>query len=659
MATEYPPLGKSYVSGYANNDRSYPIISIRKDPRVDSYKIPDDLSAHPDSTRYPNHVFTGAQPTRSDERVEWVYEILPGPWVPFTRYDENLGPIQGRRRAVANTGQTASLATTQKKTYEGRDGSAIVSLEIEENWSDGSGSETNPSFPINTRDLYDPSRGAVQESRQLIVPTGNEVGTLENINGTITQTTYEPYNEFLVFKVVQTYKVSGPQLIGSATDNDGQLVTVTTQRKAAGGYVPPQPTATKTVEAQREDAETVVERIIDTPEVFPAKSFSASKPDVLPEQFRASVPAETTQETVAQNSVSMPSLASNEIEKSEQQITKFTARKTTVTRDNSELPILRGQDYESSVNIIIPYEEKITPSGQSLDSAATFVDPLSEDLDLVRTINLNAVKSELDAVFLSFPTRTSLSLPKILKSVSIIWDGSKDDASFSSDFEGFTSGTSGSLSGSESGRASSQASVSPAFVVDMEEIYANNIPTTSYFFFLPYPVKLEDILTKVGGGVAAWPIFKPASHVLAAFGESARVSVEGSASASSSFSPTSSSFDRTTGKGGSYARGQQTVTITIPPSIHGSISIQNSGTKNYSGVASFNIGWAGSNFPSVFVSDTKTVEVNGTGPTSIPSVSGPTDIPRSGLYLIDSRVEIYQYGYARIYAEVLDASIFA
>jgi hypothetical protein len=355
----------------------------------------------------------------------------------------------------------------------------------------------------------------------------------------------------------------------------------------------------------------------------------------------------------------MPSLASNEIEKSEQQITKFTARKTTVTRDNIGLPTLLGQDYESSVNIIIPYEEKITPSGQSLGSAATFVDPLSEDLDIVRKIDLDAVKSELDAVFLSFPTRTSLSLPKILKSVSIIWDGSKDDASFSSDFEGFTSGTSGSLSGSESGRASSQASVSPAFVVDMEEIYANNIPTTSYFFFLPYPVTLQDILTKVGGSTVPWPIFKPVSHVLAAFGESARVSVEGSASASASFSPTSSSSDRTTGKGSSYARGQQTVTITIPPSIHGQITIENTGEQNYSGGASFEIGWFGDNFPSVNVSDTKTVEVNGTGPTSIPSVSGPTDIPRSGLYLIDSRVEIYQYGYARVYAEVLDASIFS
>lgn len=229
MATEYPPLGKSYVSGYANNDRDYPIVSIRKDPRVENYKIPSDLSPHPDSARWPNHVFTGSQPTRSDERVEWVYEILPGPWVPFTRYDENLGPVQGRRRAVANTGQQASLATTQKRTYEGRDGSAIVSLEIEENWSDGSGSETNPSFPINRSDIYDERLGPVQTQRQLVVATGSEVASITQDGSTVTEMEYEPYNEFLLIRTVKTYDLPSVDLTGEAT---GQWGVESTSRRS-------------------------------------------------------------------------------------------------------------------------------------------------------------------------------------------------------------------------------------------------------------------------------------------------------------------------------------------------------------------------------------------------------------------------------------------
>ena len=221
MATEYPPLGKSYVVSYANNDRNFAIIGIRKDPRVDNYKIPEDLSPHPDSVRYPNHVFTGANPTNSDERVLWIYEILPAPWVPFTRYDDDLGPVQGRRRAVKNEGQKASLTASTKRTYEGRDGSAIVLNEIEETWSIATDDDGNSLFPIKTRDFYDEARGAVQETRQLMVPDGTEEGSLSNENGIITKISYDVYNQYLSFKIVETSKENGEDLAGNQTGTWG------------------------------------------------------------------------------------------------------------------------------------------------------------------------------------------------------------------------------------------------------------------------------------------------------------------------------------------------------------------------------------------------------------------------------------------------------
>lgn len=337
MATEYPPLGKSYVISYSNNDRDYPIIGIRKDPRVDNYKIPDDLSPHPDSTRYPNHIFTGANPTNSDERVLWVYEILPSPWVPFTRYDDDLGPIQGRRRSVKNEGQIASLTANKRVTYEAREGSAIVYTELEETWSIKTDDDGNSLFPVRIRDFYDASRGAVEERRQLFVPTGEEVATLENVNGIITQTSYEPYNEYLSFKIIQTYAVDGPQLVGQSTDNDGQLVTVTTQRKASDNYTAPQPTATKTVEVSREDAKSLVERVVDTPEVFSARTLSRERPDPIPQKFRVLIPTDTEQESV-EGTASLPTLESGELSKSEQQQTKFVKRISTTSRDQVSFP---------------------------------------------------------------------------------------------------------------------------------------------------------------------------------------------------------------------------------------------------------------------------------------------------------------------------------
>lgn len=339
---EQPPLNRSYVISYAANDRDFPTIGLRADPRVAGYRVPEDLSPHPDSKRYPNHVFTGSQPSNGDERVTHVYEILPSPWVPFTRYDDDLGPVQGRRRSVKNEGQQADLAADKKVSYEGREGSAIVSNEIEETWSIETDEDGNSLFPLKDRDFYDTSRGPVQERRQLFVPTGEEEGSLENINGVITQTSYEPYNEFLSVKIVQTYSVDGPQLIGRATDNDGQLVTVTTQRKGALNYVPPNPTATRTVEANREDAESLVERIVDTPSVFGSKTFSIERPDPAPEKFRVELPTITEQETI-EGAAELPTLAGDEISKSEQQQTEFIKRISVSKRDETLEGTLIGE----------------------------------------------------------------------------------------------------------------------------------------------------------------------------------------------------------------------------------------------------------------------------------------------------------------------------
>ena len=336
MAVENPPLNRLYVAGYAANDRDYPIVSMNLDPRVAGYKVPEDLSTCPDK-RYPNHVFTGAQPISGDERVRHVWEILPSPYVPFTRYDDDLGPVQGRRRSVKNEGQVASREADKQITYDAREGSAIVYTELEETWSIATDDDGNSLFPIRDRDFYDASRGPVQERRQLLVPTGEEAGSLENVNGVITQTSYEPYNDFLSVKIVQTYGVNGPALVGNATDNDGQLVTVTTQRKGVNGYVPPNPTATRTVEVSREDAEALIERIVDTPEIFKANTFSVERPDPIPQKFRVAVPIQSSQEVV-KGEAEVPTLEEGEISKSEEQRNKFIKRISSTSRDQAVLP---------------------------------------------------------------------------------------------------------------------------------------------------------------------------------------------------------------------------------------------------------------------------------------------------------------------------------
>jgi hypothetical protein len=107
----------------------------------------------------------------------WSYSIFPGPQVPSTRYDPLLGPIQVLRRRVVNTGQTASLTSAVKTTYDSQNDSTII-YEIEETNSTGIGTSVNPAYPILIEDTFEPDRGAIEKRTQVVVATGSEIGSV-------------------------------------------------------------------------------------------------------------------------------------------------------------------------------------------------------------------------------------------------------------------------------------------------------------------------------------------------------------------------------------------------------------------------------------------------------------------------------------------------
>jgi hypothetical protein len=915
---DYPPLSRFYVASYAANDRDYPVVAIRLDPRTAGYRVPEDLSPHPDSKRYPNHVFTGAQPASGDQIVTHIYEILPAPYVPFTRYDDDLGPIQGRRRSVKNEGQVARLGPDQRVNYEAREGSAIVYTEIEEAWSVATDEDGNSLFPIKDRDFYDASRGAVQERRQLFVPTGEEEGTLENVNGVITQTSYEPYNEFLSVKIVQTYKVDGPQLIGKATDEARQLATVTTQRKGSADYVPPNPTATRTVEVSSEDAESLVERIVEVPEVFGAESYRKTREDITPQKFKAAqedvvfeqtiegtanpsivlgvgefvkseeqvnkftkrvsttsrsitsavillekvltpqgqvgtrtlrldvgdqsftpsatlidasvealgdgrtvktevtVPSVFTSKTIrktrldltpekfraaqsdtiieenlagAINQPSSITLGAGEFAKSEEQVTEFVKRISTNTRDVSaatdleetvitqqgqvatrtlrlsadpqsiqpdallvdgsiealgdgrtiktevrvpnvfpqtllrvEKPItiperflvnnpttteaetvadedpsveligdaisqqvertgefvtrkttverslaadgpLSGADYDELSNSQIPFTESVSTS---IPSGPCEADPLGGGRVLVKQYNLSGIESNLSSVMLSFPTRSSIAgIPPVLKKLDVQFEESTVDSTSNANGSGSADGKSGSISAQASAQARATVSCIPKFIVELEEVNAVNIPTTSYFFFLKYPVTLQSILNKVGA--QQWPVFKPRSYTITATGQTVVGSLSVNKEAQRNWASESSGYSRSNGLGSSKETSNQIIVLNIPPCIHGGFSKNTTKkveeTISASAVLSLSTGTEGPqnvpteqdgfpDFNPLLIEAEAKVEYNLTA-------TSPSSVPTGGTYLINSNVQPYKFGFAKVYAEVVSASVFA
>ncbi len=161
-----------------------------------------------------------------------IYEVLPGPWLPFTRWDNLFGPIQGRRRAVLNTGQVATMTATVKTNYEAREGSSVVSWEIEETNSTGSGTGGNVAYPILQRRPYDDrARGAITGTSQLVVTTGSEVSSITETGGVVTRTTYEPFDQFHMLKVVETFVLSAVPVLDEQKFDPLTRTWILTSRK--------------------------------------------------------------------------------------------------------------------------------------------------------------------------------------------------------------------------------------------------------------------------------------------------------------------------------------------------------------------------------------------------------------------------------------------
>jgi len=81
----------------------------------------------------------------------------------------------------------------------------------------------------------------------------------------------------------------------------------------------------------------LVERIVDTPEIFTAQTFSVERPDPIPQKFRVAVPLQSEQEIVA-GEAQIPSLSEGEISRTEEQRNKFLKRTTATSRDQTVLP---------------------------------------------------------------------------------------------------------------------------------------------------------------------------------------------------------------------------------------------------------------------------------------------------------------------------------
>lgn len=296
------------------------------------------------------------------------------------------------------------------------------------------------------------------------------------------------------------------------------------------------------------------------------------------------------------------------------------------------------------------------------------------------------VSSSRDAALTDYklilPTTTNLNLPDVLESIAVVWNTAGGNGNFDSNWVGLAhsiGGIQNSLGGGESASAEGAASVQPELSISIRQPLGRNIPALAYFFYLKLTsadtITSAEFLAKLtalaGASVSYWPSFNPVSHTIVLKGQKVAVSAKASASASMQASDAGDvdtiSTDKNEGSGTSYDTSTMNGVTRIPPTIHGAISITGGTTSSATATASCDVGWTGTGsgasigpypvtFPSTTAVASASLAANGAvSPTSL-SATSPASIPSSGLYITESRIDPYEKGWVRCYAEVIDAS---
>jgi len=448
------------------------------------------------------------------------------------------------------------------------------------------------------------------------------------------------------------------------------------------------------------------------PVIFEQKSITVIRPDVLPERFKALRSEVETSQTVP-GDIGLPTLNTGDTMCSESQVSPrtktVTKRKQGDTTNNqldgsqNYLERVKATTVELLVNSNVPadsgllvIDSKVTELGNGqyvketvlnptawpihkgsvLDDelhasigyteqfvappASTTLDPNTEYTPINVDRSLKRVQiiptATLDSRIHTFPQRADLQLPRVLKSISVIWNAAAEQGAQTSNWQGFSVGRSYSLSANLSDGSSASAAATPVILIELQDIWSSNLPAKGWVFYLKNPVTEAQILARVNA--REWPVFHPQSHTIVGLGSkvgcSVRVSIAGSSSGSES---------NQTKDGGSTQSYSKDVSLTndviqIPPTIHSAIDIQGELSRVVSAVASGSMQASGFNFPSLSAALAIGIAARGVVyPAHFPATPGQHTIPRNGKYLINSQVTPYKWGYSKVYAQTFNANV--
>jgi hypothetical protein len=481
--------------------------------------------------------------------------------------------------------------------------------------------------------------------------------------------------------------VPSASLTQKTTTNEKQLATVTESLQDGDTNIIPSATTNIQSEAIGDGKYIVTETSV--PRLFGSAIYTVERVDVVPTKFKADLPTTVEERNLAKVIEVLPQLGQNEIFKSEQQINEFVTRELTRSRKNDSLEktaegqvyvselngglakvieqlgrnptitpskntvsaekeylgddlyltrevfleettTLRGQNYDETFDISVPFTREIIGAGELADNESAQIEPRNSLHSIKTVIDKNVVTDALEAYHVISGDVQNISLPDVLESVTVrIYNeesGSNDIA------EG--SGNSASAS------ASIGIDCSSIIDTNIKNGYSGPAKSTRHIFFLPEGgSEYGAILAKTGA--QPWPVVRPKQEKI----EVTTVSEQRSARVALSLPD---NVSRSKGGGKRTSRS----VVNIPPTLHGDITVTRSDDFG-SPTASTSVSVSGPSGASASV-DLRVESSNRIVPPSF-SATSPSFFP-SGLYLYSVNASPYRYGFLRVEAIVVEVT---
>jgi hypothetical protein len=275
---------------------------------------------------------------------------------------------------------------------------------------------------------------------------------------------------------------------------------------------------------------------------------------------------------------------------------------------------------------------------------------------------------EIDSYLFVSKTRINLNLPPVLKGVDIYWEGNSARSGSTTDADEDALGIEdGSVTITVSGRFGGTASVQPLVDVRTEQVWSNDIIATNYFYYIQnadnYLSELNSKINNLSSPILEWPVFKTKTYSILATGGSSTQDKLRTASISVSKSVDREVQAKSKTESDNFSYTSNVDTIRIGPCLCSGLNLTNPQSESSVVIDTENFDQFAyltsdpSNIDS-YISQFTVFSVGRVAPTSLEATS-PPDIPRSGRYVVDCRIEPYKWGYYKAIATVIDASQFA